>query len=235
MNSFEEGWEQRISFCITQWSAMIPPSVPKGGELVTHTRSTCTLLHYAFNMFPCSCLLHGGLWCLSILQRTQWLHLCIVGAFCQAGLVCQFPWPAGNTAFSSRGSIRPTSSTSAAHTAGIMQTEKHPNSIMTISVPVCSIYTCIVLVYDYQHASVCINIHVNLWSRSFAWGQISGTAAANSDHVSDRCLFCACLNVWSRIKLLFVYMDLEGWCVHVLAPLCQGDYSHLSFLWSEYD
>lgn len=25
---------------------MIPPSVPKGGELVTHTRSTCTLLHY---------------------------------------------------------------------------------------------------------------------------------------------------------------------------------------------
>lgn len=33
---------------------------------------------------------------------------------------------------------------------------------------VCSIYTCIVLVYDYQHAFVCINIHVNLWSRSFA-------------------------------------------------------------------
>lgn len=48
-------------------------------------------------------------------------------------------------------------------------------------------------------------------------------------------LFCACLDVWSQIKLLLVYMDLKGWRVHVLAPLCQRDYSKLFFLRRKYD
>lgn len=118
-------------------------------------------------------------------------YICVLLVpFVRLDLSVSFPGPAGNTAFSSRGSIRPTSSTSAAHTAGIMQTGKTPKlkhfcRRLTICLLVCSIYTCIILVYDYQHASACINIHVNLWSRSFACGQISGTAAANSDLVPD--------------------------------------------------
>lgn len=35
--------------------------------------------------------------------------------------------------------------------------------------------------------------------------------------------FCACLNVWCPIKLLFVYTHLEGYRVHSSAPLWQHD------------
>lgn len=173
---------------------MIPPSLPKGDELMTHTHFTCTLLqhvqHVSLQLPPawrfmvfiynsedslttsvyCWCLLSGWT-CLSV-SLARWKH-CLL--FQRVNRTNQF-------------------NQCSSHSRYYADWKKHPNSNNSAGdwpscLRVCSIYTCIVLVYDYQHASACINIHVNLWSRSFACGQISGTAAANSDLVPDWCLF----------------------------------------------
>lgn len=169
---------------------MIPPSLPKGDELVTHTHSTCTLLQYFQHVslqlpparqfmvfiYTSEDSLTTSVYCWCLLSGWTFLSVSLA-------LLETLPsLPEGQ----SDQPVQP----SAAHTAGIMQTGKTPKlkhfcRRLTICLRVCSIYTCIVLVYDYQHASACINIHVNLWSRSFACGQISGTAAANSDLVPD--------------------------------------------------
>lgn len=223
---------QRICSCITQPSAMTPPSVPKGGELATHTHTSALLylqpacrfmvfIHTSEDTLTtsvcCWCLLSG--WTYLSVSLARWKHCLLF-----------------------RGSIRPTSSTSAAHTAGIMQTETHPNSNISagdwLSVYVCAAYS----IYMYSARlwlSTCIRVHKHT-CESVEPHICSRADLRDCSSKQQPCpwpmsvhLFCACFHVWSRIKFLFVYMDLEGSYVHSFGTFMTGVIT-LSFLWRKY-